>query len=233
MLATDVIKGTTRLLESSKVLTRPNAERVARVFYDAIKIVYERQKRLDKKQLKMKEVSSALILAETLHSKLLHFEASGALAALFGDCDEDKAYAYFETNVAGRVTDKLGRTVTIDEDGLRSVYKDSETGKHICTGENYESYRGKRLPWIRHVLANCDAVYVKDEKVNGKLRRSFAYPATVSVPLKDGAATEYYVLILRQRKNNNELKMVTAYSVFKRNRFLKLIEPFALVDENN
>jgi len=231
MPVSDVINGTIRLLKSREVLTAPNAERVARVFYDAIKIVYARQQRLNKKQLKMKEISSALVLAETIHSKLFHFDALGELASLFGSCNEDRAYAYFEASVAGTVTDKLGRAVIIDEDGLLSIYKDSETGKHTCSTENYEPSRGKRLPWIRHTLLNCEAVYAKDEQIGGKFQRSFVYPATVSVPTQEGPKTEYYVLIARQKKGSADLKMVTAYSVFKRNRFLKLMEPFMLVEK--
>jgi hypothetical protein len=179
----------------------------------------------------MKEVSSALVLAESLHSRLLHIEAVGGLAALFGNCDEERALTYFDASVAGTITDRLGRTVTIDEDSLRSLYKDAE-GRHVCSMENYESYRGKRLPWIRHVLSQCDAVYEKDEQIGGKLRRTFVYPATVSVPTREGPKIEYYVLILRQRKAKSELKMVTAFPVLRRNRFLKLMESFALVDKS-
>src|SRR5258708_11058883 len=88
-------------LLDSKLLSAKNTERIVRVFYDATKIVYERQKRLNKPQLKMKEVSSALVLAETLHSQAFHFEAIGELAENFGAFPEASALTYYETKVIG------------------------------------------------------------------------------------------------------------------------------------
>ena len=129
-----------RLMES--VLSPKNAERLTRVFYDAAKIVYERQKRLNKPQLKMKEVSSALVLAETLYSQAFHFEATGVLAENFGQFSETSALDYYEKKVMGSVQDKHGRTITIDEDGMKSLYKEPATGKHHVASENYEEGRG-------------------------------------------------------------------------------------------
>lgn len=110
-----------RLLDCG-LLSDKNTERLARVFYDATKIVYERQKRLNKPVLKMKEVSSALTLAESLHSQTFRFEAKGVLAENFGDFDEASALKYYEAKVMGTVKDVHGRTITIDEDGMRSLY---------------------------------------------------------------------------------------------------------------
>src|SRR2546430_2347707 len=118
------------LLENPKVLTRPNAERAARVFYDAAKIVYYRQKLFGKTQLKMKEIAGALILAETAHSNAFRFEATGFLAENFGSCPQDKAVDYFGRKVMGDVTDLCGRKIRIDEDAMKSLYKEKCTGKH-------------------------------------------------------------------------------------------------------
>src|SRR5713226_8598263 len=158
MVPTDQLK---RLMAS--LLSPKNAERLTRVFYDAAKIVFERQKRLNKPQLKMKEVSSALVLAETLHSQAFRFEATGVLAENFGEFSEASALEYYEKKVMGSVQDKHGRTITIDEDGMKSLYKDPTSGKHHVTPENYEEGRGKGLPWIRYTLQSSSAIYVSEE----------------------------------------------------------------------
>jgi len=206
----------TRLLESG-LLSDKNSERIARVFCDATKIVYERQKRLNKPILKMKQVSSALLLAETLHSQAFRFEATGTLAENFGKFSEASALAYYETKVMGSAQDKHGRTIVIDEDGVRSLYKDPVSGKHIVASENYEEGRGKRLPWIRYTLSNSNAIYVSEETVDGAFRRTYLYSAIVTIPIT--TKPSYYLVIVREGKNAI-LKMVTAYSIFKRNKFL-------------
>jgi len=203
-------------------LSRPNAERIARVFCDAAKIVYERQKRMNKPQLKIKEVSSALTLAETLHSDAFRFVAEGVLAENFGKCPEAEALRYYETRVMGDVKDGHGRTILIDEDGMASLYKEPESGRHVMASANYEEGRGKRLPWIRHTLEKSNAVYVIEETVQGIFRRTYLYSAIVSIPLEPKPQTSYYVVVVREGKNHS-LKFVTAYSMFKRNRFLTII----------
>jgi phage-Barnase-EndoU-ColicinE5/D-RelE like nuclease2 len=205
-------------------LSAKNSERLTRVFYDAAKIVYRKQERLNKPILKVKEVSGALVLAESLHSKMYRFDAVDKLAECFGTFDETAALEYFEKNVMGEVTDKRGRVIIIDEDAMKSLYKERSTGKHVAAVENYEEGRGKRLPWIRHTLVNSDAIYIHEENA-GYFRRSYLYIATVSTPLKGAPAkTSYYVVVVRETKNS-EFKVITAYAMFKRNEFLKVIEP--------
>jgi hypothetical protein len=216
-------------LLKANLLSPKNSERLIQVFYDATKIVYERQKRLNKPQLKMKEISSALLLAESLQSNLFHFDAVGPLAECFGKIDETAAWKYYEENVMGSVQDKFGRKITIDEDGIRSLYKEAVTGKHVVAPQNYEEGRGKRLPWIRHTLQNCESVYVSEEKVGGSFRRNLIYAAVASIPLQPKAQTSYYIIVIRQHKGG-ENKLVTAYSMFKRNRFLSIIEDCRMPD---
>jgi hypothetical protein len=218
----DPIRQLRKLLESG-LLSRKNAERIARVFYDATKIVYERQKRLNKPELKMKEISSALVLAETLHSQAFRFEAKDALAENFGgEFSEASALEYFDRKVIGQVKDKYGRTIVIDEDAMKSLYKDPVSGKHVVATENYEQVRGKRLPWIRFTLANSEAIYSAEEFVGGSFRRTFLYTAIVSIPLDPKPQVSYYVVPVREGKNNN-LRMVTAYSLFQRNKYLSML----------
>jgi len=219
MVPTEQLK---RLIDS--LLSPKNAERLTRVFYDAAKIVYERQKRLNKPQLKMKEVSSALFLAETLHSQAFRFEATGVLAENFGEFNEASALKYYEEKVMGEVTDAHGRKVTVDEDGVKSLYKDQDSGKHIVSTENYEQGRGKRLPWIRYAIQNSEAIYVSEGTVQGSFRRAYLYTATVSIPIQPKAQVSYYIVVAREDKNGN-LRLVTAYSMLKRNKFLNIIEP--------
>lgn len=212
----------TRLLDT--LLSPKNAERLVTVFRDAAKIVYERQKRLEKKQLKMKEVSTALVLAESLHSRMFQFVAMGKLAECFGELDEAAALNYYEQHVMGEVQDCFGRTVVIDEDGMRSLYKDPKSGRHLVISENYESVRGKRLPWIRHSIINSPSIFVNEEQISGSFRRSLLYASTVPVPVRgQSAKTEYHIVVARETKTN-ALRMVTAYSIFERDSFLHSIE---------
>lgn len=207
----------------TKILTPRNADRLIRVFYDAAKIVCRRQDRLNKPQLKMKEISSALLLADSINSNLFDFEAVGPLAECFGKLDEASALKYYEERVMGQVVDKSGRKITIDEYGMRSLYKDAQTGKHVIASENYEEGRGKRLPWIRHALTNCESIYISEERVQGLFRRSLLYASIVSIPVPPKTQISYYVVVVREVKNK-ELSFLTAYSMFERNRFLKVIE---------
>jgi hypothetical protein len=212
-----------RILKT-KLLSHKNAERLIRVFYDAAKIVSRRESRLKKPQLKLKEISSAVVLAESLHSNMYHFDAVGVLAECFGGCDEATAIKYFEDKVMGDLKDKAGRKVVIDEDAMNSLYKEQTTGRHVVSAENYEEVRGKRLPWIRHTIANSTSVYVHEEAAMTGIRRSYLYVATVSVPLrKQKPQTSYYVVVVRETKGG--LKTITAYSMVPRNKFLKVIEP--------
>lgn len=106
----------------SGVLKKGNHERCIRIFYDAAKIIYYRQERLGKSQLKPKEVSAALLLADFYHSSMFRFESSGPLACNFGECSEGKAVAYFGNSVMGTITDLLGREIQIEETGFCAPY---------------------------------------------------------------------------------------------------------------
>jgi hypothetical protein len=210
------------VISDHKLLTKQNAERVCRVFYDAAKVVYYRQNLWQKTQLKMKEIAGALVLVESFHSNAYRFDAIGELAGLFGQCPEAKALDYYEHHVMGEIEDACGRKIKIDEDGIRSLYKEKYTGRHIEESQNYEEVRGKRLPWIRHVLKNSKGIFEKEEKVFGSFRRTFLYTAVVSIPIEPKPQVSYYVVIVREI-GNKELKLVTAYNINILNRLLKAI----------
>ena len=179
---------------------------------------------MNKPTLKMKEISSALILAETLHSQPFQFNAVGELAENFGgDFSEEKALEYFGSKVMGEVNDVHGRKVVIDEDAMKSLYKEEGTGKHIVDPENYEQVRGKRLPWIRFTIQGSRAIYVAEETFGGSFRRTFLYTGIATIPLQlQKPQVSYYIIPVREGKNGN-LRMVTAYSMFTRNKFLSRI----------
>jgi len=218
------IKQLERLLFGSDVLSKKNKERCARVFYDTAKIVLLRQNKLEKPELKPKEISSAMLLADALHSQPFQFNATGSLAENFGgEFTEEQAWEYFEQKVAGDIQDVYGRKITIGNDVLKSLYKDPETGAHEMLSENYEQGRGKRLPWVRHTLQNSRAIYVAEETFGGTFRRTFLYSAIATIPLKaQKPDVQYYVIPVREDRNKN-LKMITAYSMSKRNRFISII----------
>jgi len=224
MSNSDPIKDLNALLTSA-AFSRQNAEKVARVCHDAAKLVYERQKQTGKSQLKTKEISAALALAESVHLSAYRFVAEGPLVQLFGgNCDEARAWDYYTNHVLGPVTDKYGRTVVIDDDGIKSLYKDRESGMHNVASENYEEVRGKRLPWIRHTIENSAGVYVVEESLGrAGIRRTFLYTATVTIRLQQQQEqTSYYVVAVREGKND-VLRFVTAYSMFNRDGFLHAI----------
>ena len=170
----------------------------------------------------MKEIAGALILAETLHSNAFRFDACGQLAENFGKCPQDRALDYFEKKVIGDVMDCCGRKIKIDEGAMKSLYKEKCTGRHVVADENYEEVRGKRLPWIRHILSHSRAIFEKEETVHGAFRRTFIYTAIVSIPLAPKPQISYYVVVVSEG-GNKELKMVTAYGMFEWNKFLKVI----------
>ena len=196
------------LLESG-VLAKANHERCVRIFYDVAKVVHYRQERLNKPQLKMKEIASALTLVEFYHSSMYRFEASGELACNFGACPEDQAVEYFEHSVMGVVIDSFGKRVSIEESGLRSLYKEKYTGRHLVAPENYEPVRGKRLPWIREVIGKAKSVYRVDEIVQGKFRRTYLYTAISSIPLAPKPDVAYFLVVVAEDPNGN-LRFVTA-----------------------
>ncbi len=208
----------------SRALEKGNHERCVRIFYDVAKIVHYRQQRLNKPQLIMKEITSALVLADFYHTYTYRFEASGELASNFGHFSEERAVEYFEHFVLGSLTDCYGRMIRIEDSGLRSIYKEKYSGKHILAPENYEAVRGKRLPWIRHVLKNSKSIYQVDELVGGKFRRTYLYTSIASVPVKGTIDLAYFIVIVSEDSNGN-LWFVTAYHIQSHNRFLSRIEP--------
>jgi hypothetical protein len=127
--------------------------------------------------------------------------------------------------VMGTVTDAFGRKVLIERAGLRSLYKDKETQKHVIAPENYEEVRGKRLPWIRHVIEKTRCVFRADEAVGAAIHRTYLYTGISSIPLKQSKPRIAYFLVIVSEDANRVLRFVTAYQVEKHNQLLSRIEP--------
>jgi hypothetical protein len=154
---------------------------------------------------------------------MFRFISTGALSCNFGDCPEGKALTYFGNSVVGVVADVHARKIEIEDAGMRYLYKEKGTGKHAIDPENYESIRGKRLPWIRHVLSNSRSIYQADAYPHGKLRRSYLYASLVSIPTPSGPANAYFIVVVSENPNGL-LTFVTAYPIDRHNKFLKRIE---------
>lgn len=128
------------------------------IFYDVLKLSYYRLKRkkahIGKSAagqvifLKQKEIASLLTLIHRYYLNEKEYTAEHILTQCFGpNFRENDALRFFEEYVEGECKDKFGRVIKIDlEDGMRFMYKDKETGRHIKRMENYVSSRGKRLP---------------------------------------------------------------------------------------
>lgn len=210
-----------KLIESG-VLEKQNQDRCIHVFYDAAKIIHFRQQRIGKPQLKTAQMASALVLVHFCHFSLFKFDVTGQLACNFIECTEAQAVEYFSQSVLGSVTDVRGRKITIDQGGIKSLYKDSE-GRHRRAPENYIPMRGKRLPWIRHVLENAPSIFKIDEKIRGRFQRSYLYAGLATIPLAAGAARNYFLVIVRE-DSNEARRFLTAFEVGSHNAFLKKLE---------
>ncbi len=162
-------------------------------------------------------------LVEFHHSQAYRFVVSGSLASNMGPCPEAKALEYFDTSVMGKVTDAFGRGISIEQASMRSLYKDHATGRHEIDSENYEELRGKRLPWIRDVLAKSTSVYLVEEMIGGKPHKTYLYTGIASIPLSQDDAVNYFIVVGKEDANRN-MRFVTAYPVFEYDKFLSRIE---------
>ena len=91
--------------------------------------------------------------------------------------------------------------------GLRSLYKETGTGKHVVALQNYEEVRGKRLPWVRHVLEKSRSVFRVDENVGGVFRRTFLYTAISSIPLRGKAPQKAYFMVVVSEDGNRNFEI--------------------------
>jgi hypothetical protein len=74
---------------------------------------------------------------------------------------------------------------------------------------------------------NSGAIYVHEETTKGIFRRAYLYTAIVSIPLVQANKPQisYYVVVVREGKNKEDLRFITAYSMLKLNDFLRILAP--------
>ena len=171
----------------------------------------------------MREVRSALNLIVFHYEKTSTIEASiEPLNNLLGkDLTEKKALDYYEKNLEGEINDFYGRKISLTLEGIRHLYKNEE-GKHIEKEKYFQSYRGKRLPWIRHTLINTKEIYKKKDG-NWIV---YAYVKCFQVPTSQGFVSNYLFIIVRSENPQAPLKFVTAYYFDDHEVLLKKIENF-------
>ncbi len=100
-------------LLGSHLISEKNKEAIAVVLYDTVKVLACREQRLNKPQLKPKEVAGALRLIQFYHTAILDFEAVGPLAKNLGACAEQDAVRCYNADVMPQARDYLGRNIII------------------------------------------------------------------------------------------------------------------------
>ena len=116
-------------------------------------------------RLKRQDISNAMTLVDFHLSNYEEKEVKDELAENFGRVLEADALKYFDYYVEGTVKNIYNREITIDEEAIRFMYKDSETQEHKICSENYEEIRAKRLPWIRETLQHTKEIYEMTEQL--------------------------------------------------------------------
>ena len=224
------------LLRTLEALEGPNLTNVLNHFVETTKVLKVRQTILEKPFLKPREVRAALSLIS------FHYEKTGdidirrdGLDALIGrEFTEGDALKHYENNVEGTVLDKGGREITIGDEGMRHLYKESETGDHVVHPDNFQPIRAKRMPWIRWTLQNTLEVYIQEvRKERGAPPwHIFGYVQSFLIPHRDretGTETRnrnYLFVVVRRKKKDGLLEFVTAYHFDDHETLLKRVGAF-------
>ena len=202
------------LARELRLLAPLNREAALRIFYDAAKLIYYKQKQLKKPQLKQKEIAQALETIYFHHRYDVPSKVVGSLAENFGSSfPESSALDYYEKKVEGILVDTRGNAVTIDDLGIDFLYEDHEKDGR------YLEPRGKRLPWIKQTLTTSREVYEGIEVGH----EQYYYVSHYVIPLKDAAPiNSYFVVIVRKRRDKSR-GFLTAFPVEKYNQLLSKI----------
>jgi hypothetical protein len=208
------------LEEVVEKLSPDNAVMALKSFTQITQLLVHRQRRLGKTVLKRKMVMQAWELLSHHHEKCFGFKCEGPLAEKLGNISEDEAVSFYGTQVVGTVQDVLGQKISIGDGALVHMYKDAEEN-HTMESQYFQPTRGKRLPWIRHVLTRTESIYLTEPLPNGE--RRLIYTARAIIPHSGGETVTYFVVIVRRDRNGN-LHFLTAYPVFEEVEFLKVIE---------
>ena len=196
-------------------------EIIGKTYYIAAKILLHRSEQLGK-PIKRKDVCQAVEVVRQRIDKGYFFELQGELFENFGSCDYSKAINYYEKKVMGDYTDVYGRVIQIDEEGMTHLFKNPKTGKHDLDmrEENYVEPRGKRLPWINHVLSKSTEIYEYVD--DSRKERTYFYVGYTFVRSTIGNVANYYLVVTRQNKGEG-IKFKTAYFLEDEMSLLKSI----------
>ncbi len=218
-----------------------NARTISCIFYDVLKMAYYAVKRkregLRKKSaegvcLTRKEITRITKLVDFFHVNDKTHKVDHELSQCFGaNFNEADALKFFENFVEGITKDKFGRPINIDlENGTKFMYKNYETGRHELQSQYYLSFRGKRLPWIRHTIHNSKNIYTKIDKD----QREIMYVSKYDLPNYDEENNKcYWVVIVKKYKKDKiaPYEFKTAFRVSKYNNMLKRLERYKPIIE--
>jgi len=210
-----------QLITSINSLTLPTKNLVIDVFYNVVKVLQFRLSRTKKPELKITEIAGAIYLVQFHYFSAYKVRAEGELARKFGEIEEEDAVRFFKEFVVGEVTDQYGRKIIINENRISHLYKDGEEA-HIPLPEYFQPSRGKRLPWIKPILANSKEIYIKSSK--GK--QLFAYVAHVTIRLKHKDDVITLHIVIARKKKASHILFITSYSIDQNEDFLRAIEKF-------
>ena len=203
-----------KLLEAiarqARYLTNTNRVITLSVIYDAVKLIYCRQKEFRKPTLKPKEIALCIELVYFHRLRSKEFMVKDRLAENFGTITEKEALEYYEKKVMGICVDRLGDPVEIDELGMDFLYQDHDLNKP------YLEYRGKRLPWIQHTISTSREIYTSDEEGY----EQFYYVNSYVIPLSMGKTDHCYFVVIIRKRRDKSLGFLTAFPVIKYNQLL-------------
>lgn len=222
-----------RLYRLSNRLSGTTRQTFYSIAYDAIRILYYKEKRKleeqsdrqkrKKKPLRLKKIdfTKVFILLDYHYRNCSTFIAKDQLAACFGGFSEQEALDYYEKCVEGEPEDINRDKIVFPLDGIEFLYKNPKTGKHEIDPKNYDETRGKRIPWLRHTIENTKEIYEEREESWS----TFYYVGTFKILSRDKSEKINYFLIIVRQEKNHPRKFKTAYPIFKSSELLKRIEP--------
>jgi len=200
-----------------KLLSPNNISLTGDIISSILIILYRIQKSRTHKSLKNKDIIRAIKLAAHHHLKGFNFKANKLNTKLLGPhITENEALDYYEKNIEGTMTDRLGREIYFNiDDGLLHIYKD-EKNDHIKIPQNFKSVRAKRLPWIKYVLENSCEIYKNLDY------ETYLYVGRARIPLKGKPDEHNYFLIVVDRRQKQN-KFITAYSPRNKARLFSIL----------
>jgi hypothetical protein len=178
--------------------------------------------------LKEKDISSAISLVD-FHIKTcreIDVYSNEDLTKLFGTITLDMALKFYDEFLKkATIKDAMGRTIAFDDNGKLFLYKEhTEEGRHIAIPDNYVESRGKRLSWIKPLLANTKEIYREVESS----WETFLYVGVFSMKIDANSITERvdrnHFIVVTRKERGKPLRFITAYYMESQQELLKHLE---------